>query len=76
MMDDLRKLGFNPTDVKLILLSHEHIDHYGCVESWKETYCPRAKVALTQLGWNYSANLAGGSCFRQPQAEIDRHVPD
>jgi metallo-beta-lactamase class B len=67
MMDDLRKLGFNPADVKLILLSHEHIDHYGCVESWKETYCPRAKVALTQLGWNYLRTWPVEAAFDNPR---------
>lgn len=27
--DNIRRLGFNPTDVKILLHSHEHIDHVG-----------------------------------------------
>ena len=61
----------------MILLSHEHIDHYGCVENWKETYCPRAKVALTQLGWNYLRARPVEAAFDNPRPEsIDMYLTD
>jgi len=77
MMDQLQTLGLNPRDVKLILLSHEHIDHYGCVENWKDNYCPRAKVALTQLGWNYLRARPAEAAFQNPRPEwIDMYLTD
>ena len=44
--------GLNPADVKLILLSHEHVDHYGCATRWQKGACPFAKVAMSRIGWN------------------------
>ena len=77
MMSQIQKLGLDPGDVKLILLSHEHIDHYGCVEKWKEAYCPRAKVALTQLGWNYLRARPAEAAFQKPRPEeIDMYLTD
>ena len=77
MMDQLQTLGFKPRDVKMILLSHEHIDHYGCVENWKDNYCPRAKVALTQLGWNYLRARPAEAAFQNPRPEsIDMYLTD
>jgi metallo-beta-lactamase class B len=50
---DLKKLGLDPTTIKLILVSHEHIDHYGGVQYLKSSVCPDAKVAMSLVGWNY-----------------------
>lgn len=33
IIDNIRKLGFNPGDIKLILVSHGHFDHAGGVNS-------------------------------------------
>jgi metallo-beta-lactamase class B len=77
MMDQIQQLGFKPRDVKLILLSHEHIDHYGSVKAWKETYCPHAKVALSQLGWNYLRARPAEAAFQNPRPEeIDMYLTD
>jgi metallo-beta-lactamase class B len=77
MMNDLRKLGLDPADVKLILLSHEHIDHYGCVKEWKETELPYAKVAMTRLGWNYMRTRPVMGGFGGPRPEsIDMYLTD
>ena len=34
-INNLWKLGFTPDDVKIILLSHEHVDHYGAAMGLK-----------------------------------------
>jgi metallo-beta-lactamase class B len=49
---DMNKLGLNPSKIKLILLSHEHFDHYGGVAYFKKNICPGASVALSLTGWN------------------------
>ncbi len=52
MVADMKKLGLDPTQIKLIILSHEHFDHYGGVRYLKENVCPDARVALSLTGWN------------------------
>lgn len=52
MVADMKKLGLNPSGIKLILISHEHFDHYGGVHYLKKHVCPNAKVALSLIGWN------------------------
>jgi metallo-beta-lactamase class B len=52
MVNDMKKLGLDPSRIKLILISHEHFDHYGGVQYLKKNVCPEAKVAMSLTGWN------------------------
>jgi len=52
MVADMKKLGLDPSKIRLILISHEHFDHYGGVQYLKKNVCPDAKVAMTLIGWN------------------------
>jgi metallo-beta-lactamase class B len=52
MVEDMKKLGLDPSRIKLILISHEHFDHYGGVQYLKKNVCPDAKVAMSLTGWN------------------------
>ena len=52
MVEDMKKLGLNPSRIKLILISHEHFDHYGGVQYLKRNVCADAKVAMSLAGWN------------------------
>ncbi len=52
MVEDMKKLGLDPTRIKLILITHEHFDHYGGVQFLKKNVCPGAKVAMSLTGWN------------------------
>lgn len=36
MLENIRKLGYKPTDIKKILISHAHIDHMGGARTMKE----------------------------------------
>ena len=52
MVADMKKLGLDPFNIKLIFISHEHFDHYGGVQYLKSNVCPNARVALSLVGWN------------------------
>ena len=52
MVEDMKKLGLDPSGIKLIFISHEHFDHYGGVQYLKRNVCPDAKVAMSLVGWN------------------------
>ena len=52
MVADMKKLGLDPSKIKLIFISHEHFDHYGGVEYLKKSVCPNSKVAMSLIGWN------------------------
>jgi len=52
MVEDMKKLGLDPSKIKLILITHEHFDHYGGVRFLKKNVCPDARVAMSLTGWN------------------------
>lgn len=61
LLESIRELGFDPHDIKWILHSHGHIDHFGCtrmlVEKYGcETYFPEVDLPLlnerADLNWS------------------------
>jgi metallo-beta-lactamase class B len=50
-VNDMKKLGLNPGSIKLLLISHEHLDHYGGVRYLKREVCPKAKVGMSAIAW-------------------------
>ncbi|MGA2405852.1 MAG: MBL fold metallo-hydrolase [Bacteroidales bacterium] len=52
MVEDMKKLGLDPSRIRVIFISHEHFDHYGGVQYLKKNICPNAKVAMSLVGWN------------------------
>jgi metallo-beta-lactamase class B len=47
----LRKLGLNPADIRYIILSHGHRDHYGGATYFQQKY-PSARVMMTAADWD------------------------
>jgi len=77
MVADMKKLGLDPSKIKLIFLSHEHFDHYGGVQYFKKNICPDAKVAMSLIGWNMlqTVPLEGPYIGMRPQS-VDIFLTD
>ncbi len=77
MTKEIIKLGLNPSNIKLILISHEHFDHYGGVQYFKKNVCPNAKVAMSLIGWNFlqTVPLEAGYINPRPQ-KLDIYLID
>ena len=69
MVSDMKKVGLDPSKVKLILISHEHFDHYGGTQYLKNNVCPDAKVALSLIGWNMLQTVPGEWAYREPRPQ-------
>lgn len=77
MVSDMKKIGLNPSRIKLIFISHEHFDHYGGVQYLKRNVCPDAKVAMSLIGWNMlqTVPLEGPYIGTRPQS-VDIYLID
>lgn len=51
VFESIRKLGFDPADLKLILVTHMHYDHLGGVRPLKEA--SGARVMMSREDWNF-----------------------
>jgi len=47
--DGLHTLGLNPADIKYVVVSHAHGDHYGGAEYLKEKFHPR--IVMSDIDW-------------------------
>ena len=50
--NSMKELGLDPSNVKMILIIHEHFDHYGGTTFFLNNVCPDAKIAMSKKGWN------------------------
>ena len=67
----LRKLGLDPRNIKYVLLTHEHLDHFGGSKYLRETFHPR--FGMSQAAWDAKVRLRSGSdpTLTMPTRESD-----
>src|SRR5205085_1661246 len=53
IVDNIRKVGFDPKNIKYILLTHGHLDHFG--GATKIQKLSGARVVLSEADWNFMA---------------------
>jgi metallo-beta-lactamase class B len=63
MLDNIRRLGFDPKDIKQVVITHGHFDHAGGAARLKELL-PDARFAMTAEGWREAAEAATQSANR------------
>jgi len=54
LVDGLRKLGLNPADMKYLIITHEHGDHYNGVRYLQDTYGVQA--VASDIAWTAMDN--------------------
>ncbi|WP_193161253.1 MBL fold metallo-hydrolase [Microbulbifer hainanensis] len=47
--DNMRKLGLDPADIKYIVITHGHSDHFGCAEYLQSQYGSEVVMAAADL---------------------------
>jgi metallo-beta-lactamase class B len=55
LVPGLKKLGLDPAQIKYVIVTHGHFDHYGGAAYLQRTY--GAKVALSAADWDLMARL-------------------
>jgi metallo-beta-lactamase class B len=65
VVENIRKVGFDPKNIKYILLSHGHLDHFGGAN--KIQALSGARVALSAADWDFmAAQASAGRGSRNP----------
>lgn len=74
MLDNIRKLGFDPQDIRQVVMTHGHFDHAGGAATLKAAL-PRARFAMTAEGWREAAESASQSASRPDRwTMIDKDI--
>lgn len=60
LLENIRQLGFDPKDIRLVAITHGHFDHAGGAEKLKAEL-PAARFAMTAEGWREAAAAAAES---------------
>jgi metallo-beta-lactamase class B len=68
LVPGLQKLGLDPAQIKYVLVTHGHWDHYGGAQYLRDTY--GARIGLSEADWQLMARLEPGS-----PARLDRDPP-
>ena len=77
MVADMKAIGLDPSQIKVILISHEHFDHYGGVQYLKRSACPDAKVAMSLTGWNMLQSVPPEWAYIGPRPQsVDIYLTD
>jgi metallo-beta-lactamase class B len=58
LLDGMKKLGLDPAQIKAILVTHGHADHFGGSPYLQQHY--GAKVYISEADWNFMENPPGG----------------
>ena len=69
----MKQLGLNPADIKLMIVTHGHFDHFGGAKYMQDTY--KTPVALSAVDWDTMLKTPGRANGPTPPAR-DRVLAD
>jgi metallo-beta-lactamase class B len=64
LLDNIRRLGHDPKDIKLVVMTHGHFDHAGGAARLKAVLDPQTRFAMTLEGWREALESAAQSTGR------------
>ena len=79
IVDSIRKLGFRPEDIKLMINGHAHIDHAGAFAFFKQQYGAELAVMKDDVAAMESGDLNDfkyANDFGYPPVKVDRVLRD
>lgn len=69
LLDNIRKVGFEPKDIKYVLITHGHYDHVGAVARIQEMY--GARVVMMEGDFNLFSGIGGAKPeAREPRRDM------
>ena len=74
LIDGMKKLSLDPAQVKIILLGHGHVDHFGGAAYFQDHY--GTHVYLTQADWDFMEHPPagrGGKAPKGPPPTLPKH---
>lgn len=76
LANSMIKLGINPAEIKYILVTHGHQDHYGGAQALKDKYSPKAKIAMNIVDDRWLAVRPKEGPYDGVRPKIDMELTD
>ncbi len=73
VLDNVRKLGFDPANIKYILISHGHADHFSGAGRIKQLV-PDARIGVSGPDWDYIEAGEGLAVCELPCVKLTRDL--
>ncbi len=76
LLANIRAVGFDPKDIKLVAVTHGHFDHAGGMAKLKATLDPQTRFVMSKEGWREAKEGAAQSqaSGRNPWTAIDQDL--
>lgn len=75
VLDNIRTAGFEAKDIKYLIVTHAHVDHFGGVERIRQA--TGARVGMSMVDWNQTEQLqAAGGPRTGPRITRDLVIDD
>lgn len=72
VLDSIRKLGFDPMNIKYLIITHEHADHFG--GAGHIVQLTHARVGMSQVAWEGVEQLQSSSRQGEQNPRLQRDL--
>ncbi|WP_312340039.1 MBL fold metallo-hydrolase [Anaerospora hongkongensis] len=75
IIEGLEQLGLNPAEIKYVVITHGHGDHYGGAQFIKDKY--QAQILMNNTDYSFmNSQNSGPNGARSPKPSVDAFVKD